>query len=53
MNRFGRELENVIEGILAIEPNINIISDAEGGSVAASVSINDMETTQILQILSR
>lgn len=48
VDMFGRELETVVQSILAMEPNIDIVTDVEGRSVAASLSVDDSETTRIL-----
>lgn len=48
VDRFGRELEGVVESILAMETNIDIVTDVEGRSVAASLSVDDTETTRVV-----
>ena len=43
-----RELETVAQSILAIEPSIDIVTDSQGRSVAATLSVDDSETTRIV-----
>ena len=48
VDKFGRELETVVQSILAMEPSIDIVTDSQGRSVAATLSVDDSETTRIV-----
>lgn len=47
-DKFGRELEGVVTSIMSLTPNVNIIADAQGTSVAATLSMDENETTKIV-----
>ena len=48
VDKFGRELDTVVQSILAMEPSIDIVTDSQGRSVAATLSVDDPETTRIV-----
>ena len=48
VNKFGKELEDVVTSIMELTPNIDIIADAQGTGVTATLSIEERETTRIV-----
>ena len=48
VDKFGRELEGVVVSIMELTPNIDIIADAQGTSVAATLAVDEGETTKIV-----
>ena len=48
VNKFGKDLEDVVASIMELTPNIDIIADAQGTSVAATLSIEERDITRVV-----